>query len=275
MEAIEAARGAIEVTAELFPYRSSEAGVPHAVLALTGVARCRRLLMGMVEFHSAHPDLVGGFARAHFEAWIWTMFLLLDGDEARRRLDANDVKEARRRAEDVLMVFSGANADPILEDARAILDGTTPSDTGAHMNLIDATKAVVSLLAARGERVPDFPRNMYAALYRGESTLSVHWGLQTANTHLATAEDGSVVVIAEPPPRDAADRRLELSTSGLLSIAREGANQLGLPTHRIVEFGRRWLGSTGFPTTPPGFEALTRTPDSTREPDPSPQPEID
>jgi hypothetical protein len=94
---------------------------------------------------------------------------------------------------------------------------------------------------------------MYAALYRGESQLSIHWGLQLANTHLANADDGSVVVLADPRPRRVGDRRLELATSGLVSIAGEAAAQLGLPTDRIVDFGRRWFASTDFPTSPPGL----------------------
>lgn len=227
--------------------------MPNAVVALSGVARCRRLLVGMVEFHTKHADLVGGFARAHFETWIWTMFLLLDGDEARRRLNANDVKEARRRAEDILEVFSTSSvADAALEGARTILATTTPADARAHMNLIDATKAVVSLLEARGERVPDFPRKLYAALYRGESQLSIHWGLQLAKTHLTTEVAGSVV-IADPPPRQIENRRLELATSALLSIAGEAASQLGLATDRVVDFGRAWFESTRFPTSAPGL----------------------
>jgi len=208
----------------------------------------------MVDLHFTRPDLAGVLARTHFETWVWTMFLLLDGEEARRRLEANDAYEVRRRAQDFIEVFGpgGSNADSFLAAARQQLDEIHPARTQPRLSLIDAAKKVTDLLAIREERVPDYPRRMYAIVYRAESLLSVHWGLAVADTHLKWSDSGHPIVVDRPADRGVEERRLELTASGLLSVAGEAARQLGLDDSPVMAFGRNWFQSTDFPAQPRG-----------------------
>lgn len=85
----EIGRKALDATSSWFPYPFDPEATTPGHLALAGLARCRRLLHGMLTLHDDAPDLVGGFARSHFEVWVWSIFLLLDGEEAMEYLRAN------------------------------------------------------------------------------------------------------------------------------------------------------------------------------------------
>src|SRR2546423_1207964 len=89
MDATEAARAALEATKGWFPYRIEPTAVRIEEFALAGVARCRRLLQGMVDLHD-QSDLAGTHARSLYEAWLSTMYLVLDPETAFERLEAND-----------------------------------------------------------------------------------------------------------------------------------------------------------------------------------------
>src|SRR5581483_3960101 len=97
MEPTEAAHQLIGLTADWFPRSLDPSAITATELALAGFARCRRLLEGMLALHR-FSDVAGALARSLFETWLTALYLLLAGDEAIERVDANDQNHLYRHA---------------------------------------------------------------------------------------------------------------------------------------------------------------------------------
>jgi|SRR5687767_9637843 len=251
----EVGQRAIEMTASWWPRPVDPNAVTPSELALAGVARCRRLLFGMLTLHDVAPDLVGGFARAHFETWVWSVYLLLDGDTAIMRLDANETIERRRQAAHIIECFESETGETtslrvLVDDARQVLAATSPDAANATLSTLDATKQVVELLRATRDRNADYPLKMYALLYRRESQRSVHGQMAALRPHMPITLDGRGEVVAVPENEETHDRRLELTVAGFLALAKKAGEALELNLSMIETLVSEWFSSSTFTTSP-------------------------
>jgi hypothetical protein len=84
MDPLTRANRLLSVTDGWFPFAIDPTAVTTEELALGGLVRCRRLLEGMIRVHDA-PDLAGVFARAIYETYLHTVYLLLCKSMIERR----------------------------------------------------------------------------------------------------------------------------------------------------------------------------------------------
>lgn len=230
---LEVGHRAVELVGDLIAQVEVDpTAITPAELALAGLARCRRLVHGMLVLHDDAPDLVGSFARTHFETWVWSVYLLLEGHEAVARLQANDADSRRKHAQAILDFYGDtvdamadgeqrALTEEFIADAKRVLDSTSAEAARNGMGTSDAAKKVSALLQARGKPNARYPEEMYVLLYRRESQQSVHGQLRAIIEHLG-AEPHVREVLDRPPVKPDHDRRLELTVAGLLGLAGGG-----------------------------------------------------
>jgi hypothetical protein len=254
---IATAKTVLALTQEWFPYDVDTAAVQPAEIAFAGLARCRRLLFGMVEVNNA-PDLAGGFARTIFETWLWSMYLILEGDEAYSRMEVNDRAMLARHAKDLLEVLEDEDkptpqTDRIREQSkRAIAEQKAFEEAGAEQNaagvkviageldIASLARRVSKLLTGQKEANAAFPITTYAYLYRTESYVSTHGGLGAVKQHMLEQGGYSGRIDATPSYRDPDGRRLELCTAMVGVLARRVGVVLAYPTDQLEAFLAQW-----------------------------------
>ena len=229
----------LDATNGWFPFAIDPTAVTTKELALAGIVRCRRLLEGMILVHDA-PDLGGLFARALYETYLSTAYLLFGGDSAFERLQKNDNHEHRRFAKRFVKAPAPdhANAANLLAQSKAVLE--SPEASGAPIDTARLAEEVKSLLSAVGDPNGEWVVSMYWALYSPDSYTTVHGGLGAIKQYLL--EKGEVMprISADSWHHDGNDRRLEMMTSALLGLACEVGTALGLPIGELDDLEREW-----------------------------------
>jgi hypothetical protein len=239
MEATEAGECLLEATEAWYPYRvkSGSATLDSNELALAGLARCRRLLWGMLRLHEDGSDLAGSFGRTLYETWLNAVYVLFAGDDARERLVANDQHERRRLAKALLEW-----PDELREHVPGLLDQAEaqlaePEPTIGKLSLRDIALAVRRVTAEAGEPDSDWYQKAYTVLYGPESYMSVHGGLESMRRQVEL-ETG--VVGSEGWMYQGADRRLEVGIAMVAVLASHLAARLGLAHDVLDAFGQAW-----------------------------------
>ena len=241
----------LELTEGWFPRDLTDpTAVTPAEVALAGLARARRLLWGMLELHSSAPDLVGGLARSLFETWLNVTYVLLGGDEAEARVQANDNHERRRIAQRLVELDETDDRlkgqpdwDATVATARLALDAT-PGD-GGTLRTYDMTLRVREHLADQDAPDPQLPIRLYAVLYGPESYVATHSGLGAIKQYLGPSVADPEYVVAGPWNDGRSERRLDLGTAMVNGLAYQVGLGLGLDTNALEEFTNEWSQEAG------------------------------
>jgi hypothetical protein len=134
------------------------------VVALAAVARCRRLLSGIIAlFDAGLTDVFGVMSRALFETWLVCMYSLLGGEEAMGRL----VSQQDRHLKPILKIL-----------------GEGREDKGKSLPVEQLARQVSRLMEEGGLPNPQFALDSYNVLYRSESYRNAHGGLGSLEGHI-------------------------------------------------------------------------------------------
>ena len=140
---------------------------PHPrVMAAAYLARVRRLVMATEALYEAGmSDVVGVPLRVCFEAWVTGMWVVLVGQDAADRLNAD----------------YAIRINHFVERARLDVE-PVPGTEGADQlpNVWQRTDAVGKALVVAGDEAGSELLWAYALVYTGESTTSIHAGFPTA-----------------------------------------------------------------------------------------------
>lgn len=241
MDAVDLARTVLRATSDWFPYSVDPGAVTVEEMALAGLARCRRLLSGMVRLH-AEPDLTGGFARTLYEVWLGAMFLLLGGQEAYERLESNDIRSLQRQAKRIKAHLDPNESNPVGQRLMRQTEtfSAAPKNTKGELDVAAMAENVTKLLVERGQPA-NFPNEGYAFLYGPESYVNVHGGIGAMKQHLL--ERGEVIpyIDAAARPHRGADHRLEVACAMVMSLADYLCVRMGLPRKKLDESLSGWL----------------------------------
>lgn len=187
---------------------------PHVRAAFTAVARCRALLIGIVDLDRAdRADVVGVLLRAMLEAWYFGVIVLLGDEDDLERLDADNRFWGNRLA-------VALDMDP--EDGR----------TG-KFSVYDRACRAGELVQSVGEN-SEAPVEWYRELYAGESLTSAHAGPTSMSAYLQPTPDGNLAVNLDPE-LDVGLRygRLLLGATLCVTLARWTYQRAGLDTSAL------------------------------------------
>ena len=153
------------------------------------LARTRRLVMGMdVLYENGMPDLVGGLMRICLDAWVTGMWVLVVGDDAIDRLNAEHVAQSN-----VYIEKTGIVPDPL----PTVGGPQTPP-------LTDMAKAVEESLRLEGDANAGEVVASHRVVYGGESAVGIHAGLASVLGHL---KEGTIETRSwKPEPKRTMDR---------------------------------------------------------------------
>ena len=156
--------------------------------AAAGLMRCCALLKGILVLDEARmSELAGILVRLHWETWLVSLYVLLDGDEALEVLVADNIYRMRQMR-------------PIFEALRLEVDHHYDPDPDSvkepkPLNYKRLHERVRKLLRKGGESV-DGPAGVtdYDVIYRSDSLFSTHANLFTIGGHLVWGDDGGLAV---------------------------------------------------------------------------------
>lgn len=244
MDGVELAEGVLEATCGWFPYWVNPNAIQGDELLLAGLARCRRLLHGMIELHS-EPDLTGGFARTLYELWLSCTYMFLAGDKAYDRLEINDRELLRKQGRRVLDHLKPGNDPASRRLFRQAQEAVAQPKSEKGELHVAAMADMVTKLLRKAKRESVFPLQGYAALYAPESYVSVHGGLGAIKQHLLKRGSLQPFVDAEGPANGSADHRLQLAAAMVMSLADGVADRLEVDRAKLDDLARRWQTETG------------------------------
>lgn len=234
------ARRLLEATEGWFPFPTDPTAITAAEQALAGVARCRRLLDGMIRVHDA-PDLGGLFARTIYETWLTSAYLLLGGDTAHERLTKNDDDERRQFA--VRLLRAAPKLDhPDLADlvSESTAQLAAPMPPGSRITTEKLSKEVARLLEANGDPNADWVRHMYWSLFSAESYTTAHGGLGAIRQYMLERGEWTTRISADPWTHVGNDHRFGMMISAVLGLARMVGMTIGLPITALDDLDREW-----------------------------------
>lgn len=160
-----------------------EASVPvdratHVRAAFTAVARCRALLIGIVDLdRSDRADIVGVLLRAMLEAWYFGVIVLLGDADDLERLDADNRWWSNRLA--------------------GVLDLDPEDGPAGKFTVYQRASRAGELVGSIGEN-PDSPVEWYRELYAGESLTSAHAGPASMSAYLEPTAGGNLAINLDP-----------------------------------------------------------------------------
>jgi hypothetical protein len=229
----------LTVTEKWFPFVIDPKAVTVEQMALAGLVRCRRLLHGMILVHES-PDLGGVFARTLYETYLSALYLLLGGDAAYERLEANDDFERRRLAKRFLSssISHGPSGMTVRTQSEELLEQPVP--LGKRIDTATLCKEVQALLRSIDDPNADWPVSMYTVLFGPESYTTLHGGLGAMKQYMLAEGKMTSNIGAEAWSYPGNDHRLDLMTAAVLGLAYRFGVTLGLPVVDLVEIGRAW-----------------------------------
>ena len=242
MDTLVSAKRILVATDGWFPFTIHPEAVTTDEFAMAGLVRCRRLLQGMIQVHDS-PDLAGCFARPLYEAYLSSMYLLLDGNDAFARLEANDNYELRRIAKRILDVFP--SDDPHWESNREQSETTlaAPPSPGKRIDLAALGIEVRRKLLDNEDPNAEWPVTMYTVLFATESYSTAHGGIGAFKPYMLHNREVSSCISAESWSHSAHDRRLDVMTAAVLSLALKVGVALRTSTSEVENFANEWLGT--------------------------------
>jgi hypothetical protein len=240
VDTVTAARRVLAATDSWFPRELDPSAVTTPELALAGLARCRRLLEGMLQMADS-PDLCGGYARALFETWLWSVYLLLDPDTAYRRMEATDRTLLAKMAKQLLPMLEDRH-DPVADRLRKQTEDAVAQlkEGDNELGVADVANCVRSLLRRDGDPNAEYPVETYAHLFRSESYVSVHGGLGAMKQHMLASGAYTGRIEGAPSYRDPEDRRFALCVGMVLVLAHRVARGLGIEHQSLDQFAADW-----------------------------------
>ena len=150
--------------------------------AAAGLMRCCAFLQGILVLDERMPVLAGILVRQHWETWLVSLYLLLDGDEALEVLVADDIYRMQQMR-------------PVFEELPLEVDHHYDPDTDSvkkpkPLNYKQLHERVRKLLRKGGEPV-DGPAGVtgYDVIYRPDSFFSTHANLFTIGGYLVCGDD--------------------------------------------------------------------------------------
>ena len=156
--------------------------------AAAGLMRCCALLQGILVLDEKMPVLAGILVRQHWETWLVSLYVLLDGDEALEVIVADNIYRMQRMR-------------PIFEALRLEVDHHYDPDPDSvkkpkPLNYLRLHERVRKLLRKGGEPV-DGPAGVtdYDVIYRSDSLFSIHANLFTIGGHLVCGDDECAVSV--------------------------------------------------------------------------------
>ena len=156
--------------------------------AAAGLMRCCALLQGILVLDERMPVLTGILVRQHWETWLVSLYVLLDGDEALEVLVADNIYRMRQMR-------------PMFEALRLEVDHHYDSDPDSvkepkPLNYKRLHERVRKLLRKGGESV-DGPAGVtdYHVIYGSDSLFSTHANLFTIGGHLVWGDDECAVSV--------------------------------------------------------------------------------
>lgn len=228
MTEVQRAAMVLDATDGFFPFPIDPSAITTDEMALAGLARCRRLLRGLVEVHDS-PDLGGLFARSLYETWVVSVYLLVGGDDAFKRLDQNDqlamFKFSKRFVDFVAQDAKRPAPEELLRSAEQVVAAGQPE--GGVLRFNDLVLKVEALLRGQGDPNAGFLERGYVSLFMPESYTTVHGGLGSLKQHvLKGGEPGDAIYESW----DHANHGLRLDMcSGMVGVlAANCAERLGL-----------------------------------------------
>lgn len=237
----------MDIIGAWFPYTVDSEAVNIEEMALAGVVRSVRLLDGMVALRS-RPDLVGNLARSSFETWVTTVYILLGGEEAYKRVEAGDDHEQRKMCRRFLELEQSDNYllrrrqrdAEFLDRCRGLLD--RPQPTASGLDLWAMSLKVEQMLDNLGDPNSGYPTMMYANLYAPESYTATHGGLGALKQYyLKGGQFSGTLNLASWASESRADHMIELMTAALLVLAAKVGDALALDTAPLSRFASQWL----------------------------------
>ncbi len=235
---VDLVRAVLDRTDDWFPFSTASKEPLLVEVALAGVARCRRLLHGML-LVDGEDDLGGLFARSLYETWVSTAYLALAGGEAYERLVANDIYEQRRFAKRLL--DAELNGIGLGEDLRAKCVAAVSEEVPTRRIDISAmARAVCDLLVAEDDPNADWPVNMYTYLFAAESYTTAHGGLGAIKQY--ALEGGSLTgsISGAGWTHIKAGNRLGLMAAAVLVLAVRVGELNGLPVDGLRDLAEAW-----------------------------------
>jgi hypothetical protein len=245
MDSLTAAELLLRATDAWYPYEIDPSAVSEAELALAGLARCRRLLWGMIRLHGDGSDLAGTHARTLYETWIGSLYALFGGEEARERLEANDLHEQRRQATAMLdWLDENAHAEAgLYRQCQEVLGASPPSH--GRLSLKAMATALRRHATNAGQDDSTFYEQAYALLYGPESYMTTHGGIGVIKRHIDFS-DGAVV--ADGRMYRGEDRRLELAIAMVMGLAKQVAAALDLDRQALDVSAEQWQAGLTHPS---------------------------
>lgn len=139
--------------------------------AAMGLARCRRLLQGMVALREAGvPDAAGVLFRPLWETWLVSIYALYGGDQAYEEIRDAGVEQVSKLPD-----------TPFAEAKQLLRKWPGPK---TRLNIEQIATKVSKILKGKGEHHHQLIIDFYNVLYRGESTLNIHAGVHSIAGHL-------------------------------------------------------------------------------------------
>ena len=167
--------------------------------AAAGLMRCCALLKGILVLDEARmPALAGILTRLHWETWVVSLYVLLDGDKALQVIAGDDINWKRILSRELRL-------ERELERERDAYYQQDWTGKPAKLNVKDLHDRLLELLRER-ESV-DGPAGVtgYDVTYRYESLVSSHANLMTIGEHLVYGDDEwAVSVDSSKTPDDVA-----------------------------------------------------------------------
>lgn len=172
------------ISTRFIPFLTSQNHLAPRIYAFASLARCNRLLSGMIALHEAgYDDIAGINLRPIVECWFLGTYLLLAPDEA------YSVLALLHKEQLVKMSKAGWEnlADVIEEIKKFEIDGK------AH-DWRWIAERIDELLVESGESELVTSVLVYNSLYRGESQLDLHAGIGTLQGHVDVRADTTFTV---------------------------------------------------------------------------------
>ena len=162
------------ITTKFIPHLTSQNNIAPRIYAFAALARCNRLLTGMIVLHEAgYDDIAGMNMRPIVECWFLGTYLLLAPDEANSLLVLLQKEQLGRMSKGGWENLAWT----IEEMERFEIDGK-----GHDWRWI--AQRVDQLLVESGESIYVTSELVYNSLYRGGSHFDLHAGIGTLQGHV-------------------------------------------------------------------------------------------
>ncbi len=194
------------ISSQLIPHLTSRNGLAPRIYAFAALARCNRLLSGMIELHQAgFQDISRMNLRPIVECWFLGTYLLLEPDEAYETLLALHKKQLGQMADN-----GWSNLTEVIEAIET--ESGTPNwkAIAARLEVLFAESSEAGLVT---------PMAVYNSIYRGESLLDIHGGIGVLQGHVDERDNATFTIERRTGPAyDTSHTKPAAALIGLFAI---------------------------------------------------------